>query len=114
MLCPHGGPVLPLGHWDHLGVCAGGRWCVGQLCGAVLAALCAALTRMLCLCLLAAAGPQGQPAALAWEEQSPEPVPATTERAFLSLCDKLVYQQQEVMLVPSSVKGNSSWFPWGH
>jgi len=85
--------------------------CVGL---SSLLSACAALTRRFCLCLLAAACLQGQPAALACEEQSPEPVPATTERAFLSLCDKLVCQQQEVMLVPSSMKGNSSWFPWGH
>lgn len=50
---------------------------------------------------------------LAWEEQSPEPVPANTKHAFLSLRDKLVCQQQEVMLLPSSPRGNSLWFPWG-
>lgn len=50
---------------------------------------------------------------LAWEEQSPEPVPANTKHAFLSLHDKLVCQQQEVMFLPSSPRGNSSWFPWG-
>lgn len=56
---------------------------------------------------------RGGRAALAREEQSPEPVPANTKHAFLSLRDKLVCQQQEVMLLPSSPRGNSSWFPWG-
>lgn len=50
---------------------------------------------------------------LAWEEQSLEPVPANTKHAFLSLRDKLVCQQQEVMLLLSSPRGNSLWFPWG-
>lgn len=40
---------------------------------------------------------------LAWEEQK-EPAPANTKRAFLSLHDKLVCQQQEVMLPPSSAR----------
>lgn len=61
--------------------------------------------------LLFAFGAGEQP--LAWEEQSLGPVPANTNHAFLSLCDRLFCQQQEVMLPLSSPRGNSSWFPWG-
>lgn len=57
---------------------------------------------------------RGGRAAPGLDERGREPVPEMQKNVFLSLCDKLVCQQQEVMLLPSSAKGNSSWFPWGH
>lgn len=40
-------------------------------------------------------------------QQSLEPAAVNAKHAFLSLQDKLICQQQEVMLLPFSQKGNS-------